>query len=131
MSKFLNGILVSGSVELDNISTDTSTSSGLFINSSNLVVKRSLGTMAFQDTGAYYTQTASDSRYLQTVILSVPSILSVDKAATPSGTTITLNLANQAANTVFSGPSSGGNATPSFRSLVAADVPFVATNYVP
>lgn len=39
------------------------------------------------------------------------------------GTSITLSLDSQAANLVLAGPSSGGSATPGFRSLVAADIP--------
>lgn len=34
-------------------------------------------------------------------------------------------LSNQSANTVFSGPTSGGTATPSFRALVVADIPIL------
>lgn len=37
----------------------------------------------------------------------------------------------QASNLVYSGPASGGSAAPTFRSLVAADVPFLASGYVP
>lgn len=35
---------------------------------------------------------------------------------------VTLSLANQAANTLFSGPAAGGAAAPSFRAMVAADL---------
>lgn len=61
-------------------------------------------------------------------------------SATPSGifdvanptTTPALSLDNQSANTVLSGPSSGGAATPSFRALVNADLPQSAwTTYTP
>jgi Head domain of trimeric autotransporter adhesin len=40
-----------------------------------------------------------------------------------SAGTLALALATQAANVVFVGPASGGPATPSFRALVAADIP--------
>jgi hypothetical protein len=36
-----------------------------------------------------------------------------------------------AANTVFAGPTSGGNAAPSFRTLVASDVPSLSSVYLP
>lgn len=36
--------------------------------------------------------------------------------------------ANQAANTLFAGPTTGNAAAPAFRALVAADVPFVLSN---
>jgi hypothetical protein len=46
---------------------------------------------------------------------------------TTNGTiTITLTLQNQTANQVFAGPTSGGAAPPTFRSLVSADMPFVS-----
>ena len=36
---------------------------------------------------------------------------------------VTLSLISQTANTVFAGPATGSNATPTFRALVAADIP--------
>jgi hypothetical protein len=55
-------------------------------------------------------------------------------SATPSGifdvadptTTPALSLDNQAANIVLAGPTTGGAATPAFRSLVAADIPTIS-----
>lgn len=63
------------------------------------------------------------------VALTVPNILSVSGSPITSSGTLAINLASQAINTVFAGPSSGSNGTPSFRSLVAADVPALA--YLP
>ena len=55
-----------------------------------------------------------------------------------TGVTGTLPVANggtgvttAAANTVFAGPTSGGNAAPSFRTLVASDVPSLSSVYLP
>jgi hypothetical protein len=56
-------------------------------------------------------------------------------SATPTGifdvatatTAPALSLDNQSANTTLAGPASGGAATPSFRALVAADVPFISS----
>lgn len=46
---------------------------------------------------------------------------------TSSGTLgLSITLQNQTANTVFAGPSSGASGVPSFRSLVAQDLPFVS-----
>lgn len=42
----------------------------------------------------------------------------------------TLTLATKTANTVFSGPTSGGAATPAFRALVAADIPNLDTSKI-
>lgn len=40
------------------------------------------------------------------------------------------HLGNQAANKVFAGPSSGNNAAPTFRSLVAADIPEISATKI-
>src|SRR5271165_1602472 len=42
---------------------------------------------------------------------------------------VTLTLGNQSANTVFAGPTSGGATTPTFRALVAADIPSLSGLY--
>lgn len=55
--------------------------------------------------------------------LTAPSIFSVSGSPITAAGTLALALIAQAANLVFSGPTSGGSATPTFRSLVAADIP--------
>lgn len=62
------------------------------------------------------------------VALSAPSILSVSGSPITTSGTIALALATQSANTIFAGPTSGGAATPAFRSLVAGDIPQLAHN---
>lgn len=57
------------------------------------------------------------------VSMTVPSILSVSGSPVTSVGTLALSLATQSANTVFAGATSGGAATPTFRGLVAADIP--------
>lgn len=62
------------------------------------------------------------------VALVVPAFLTgsgiTGSPITTNGTiTITLTLANQNANTFFAGPTSGGAAAPTFRTIVAADLP--------
>ncbi len=44
--------------------------------------------------------------------------------------TLTGAFANQNANTVFAGPSSGAAGAPTFRALVAVDLPSLAGNYI-
>lgn len=63
------------------------------------------------------------------VALSAPNIFSVSGSPVTSSGTLSLSLANQTAAYVFAGPTSGGAATPSFRALVATDIP--ALDYVP
>lgn len=55
--------------------------------------------------------------------LTVPSFLSVSGSPITSSGTLAVSLANQPANTVHAGPTSGGAAAPTFRALVAADIP--------
>lgn len=57
------------------------------------------------------------------VTLSMPVIFSVGSSSGPNTQTLTVSLATETANTVWAGPTSGGAATPTFRSLVAADIP--------
>jgi hypothetical protein len=57
--------------------------------------------------------------------LSAPAFLSVSGSPVTTTGTLALSLATQSANLVFSGPGSGGAATPTFRSLVANDIPSV------
>lgn len=51
------------------------------------------------------------------------SILSVSGSPVTTNGTITLSLVPQSANTVWAGPTSGASANPTFRVLVAADIP--------
>lgn len=87
------------------------------------------------------SQTSQTGKYLQTdgsntswvsqsgtgtvtsVDMTVPSILSISGNPITTTGTLALSLATQTANKVFAGPTSGGVATPTFRSLVAADIP--------
>jgi len=67
--------------------------------------------------------TTGGSGTVTSVGLSLPSIFSVSGSPVTTSGTLTGTLATQSANTVFSGPTTGGAATPTFRALVAADVP--------
>ena len=70
------------------------------------------------DTNAYASGTVTS------VGVSVPtSILSVANTPVTTSGTIGLSLATQTANYVWSGPTTGAAATPTFRALVAADIP--------
>lgn len=57
------------------------------------------------------------------VDMTVPSFLSIAGVPITTSGTIALTLATQSANTVFAGPTSGGAAMPTYRSLVGADLP--------
>lgn len=61
--------------------------------------------------------------YVTSVGLSAPSIFAVSGSPVTSAGTLTFSLQNETANTVFAGPSSGVPGTPTFRGLVANDIP--------
>lgn len=66
------------------------------------------------------------------VALTVPSVLlSVSGSPITTSGTFAVTLATQTANTVLAGATSGGAATPTFRTLVAADIPSLSSLYVP
>lgn len=60
---------------------------------------------------------------VSSVALSLPSIFTVSGSPVTSSGTLTGTLATQTANTIFAGPTSGGVATPTFRTLAQADIP--------
>ena len=57
------------------------------------------------------------------VALTLPAIFSVTGSPITTAGTLAATLASQSANLVFAGPSTGAAAAPTFRSLVAADLP--------
>lgn len=57
------------------------------------------------------------------VAVTVPSIFTATGSPITEAGTIAISLATQAANLVFAGPGTGADAAPTFRALVAADVP--------
>ncbi len=75
----------------------------------------------FRSGGAWHTPGGSGT--VTSVGLSLPSIFTVSGSPVTTSGTLTGTLATQAANTVFAGPTTGVDAAPTFRALVAADVP--------
>jgi hypothetical protein len=63
------------------------------------------------------------------VALTAPSFISVSGSPITGAGTIALSLASQTANQVFAAPN-GSNGTPTFRSLVAADIPSLTSTYL-
>ncbi len=77
-------------------------------------------------TGTYPNQTINSSNPGGTVTsaaLSMPGIFSVTGSPITSSGTFSVSLANQSANTIFAGPSSGAAGAPLFRPMVIADIP--------
>lgn len=58
------------------------------------------------------------------------SVFNVSGAPVTTSGTIALSMDSQAANIVLAGPSSGGAATPAFRSLVSDDIPSLAASKI-
>lgn len=70
--------------------------------------------------------TASGGGTVTSVGLSMPTdIFDVASSPVTSSGTLTVTLDDQAANKVWAGPTTGADAAPAFRSLVAADLPTV------
>lgn len=65
------------------------------------------------------------------VALSLPSFITVSGSPVTTSGTLTGTLATQVANTVFAGPTTGADAAPTFRALVAADIPDISATYQP
>ncbi len=65
------------------------------------------------------------------VALALPAIFTVTNSPVTTSGTLTGTLATQAANLVWAGPTTGAAAAPTFRSLVAADIPSLSSVYQP
>jgi hypothetical protein len=77
--------------------------------------------------GTWAVPAGSGTGTVTSVDMTVPSFLSVSGNPITTSGTLAVTLATETANTVFAGPTSGGAATPTFRALVAADLPAGAT----
>lgn len=83
-----------------------------------------------QQDGGTLTATFTDLQGVTSVGLAMPTIFTVSGSPVTSTGTLTATLATQSPNTVFAGPATGGAAIPTFRALVAADIPNLAGNYI-
>ena len=108
----------SGSVALGSSATATTPSSG---DDSTKVAT----TAYVQDELASF-----GSGTVTSVALSLPNIFSVSGSPVTTSGTLTGSLASQLANRVFAAPD-GSNGTPSFRALVADDLPDLSSVYLP
>lgn len=73
--------------------------------------------------GGTLSAVGGGSGSVTSVGLSAPAIFSVTNSPVTTTGTLTFSLANQNANLIWAGPSTGSPAAPTFRSLVAADLP--------
>jgi|GEM_PF-2352411 len=72
--------------------------------------------------GTYWVPSADNNTGLTSVGLTLPSLFSVTGSPLTANGTIAATLASQTANTFFAAPN-GSNGTPTFRTLVAGDIP--------
>lgn len=87
------------------------------------------------DSGATITNNGTATGFgdgsVTSVALTMPSIFSVSGSPITTSGTLAASLATQSANLVFAGPATGSAAAPTFRSLVAADIPDLSGTYQP
>lgn len=83
----------------------------------------SAGTTAFLREDATWFDLPSPVGTVTSVALTMPSIFSVAGSPVTTSGTLAVTLATEAANKVFAGPTTGADATPTFRSIVAGDLP--------
>lgn len=88
---------------------------------------RSFLTLADAASARSYIGAGTGNGSVTSAAMTLPNIFALTGTPITSSGTFAVTLANQSANTVFAGPTSGGAATPAFRALVAADIPSLDT----
>ena len=78
---------------------------------------------SYTDERSYQPSAVTNGGSVSSVGLSAPAQFTVANSPVTGSGTIALTWANQSANYVFAGPTSGSAAAPSFRQLVGADIP--------
>lgn len=73
--------------------------------------------------------TASGTGTVTSVGLSLPAFITVTGSPVTTSGTLTGTLATQSANRIFAGPTTGAAAAPTFRALVANDIPDISATY--
>lgn len=80
-------------------------------------------TGSYLDKTGAFTVPPSGTGTVTSVGVSMPTEFSVSGSPVTSAGTVAVTKANQTANTVWAGPASGAAAAPTFRALVASDIP--------
>ena len=101
----------------------------LSTSSTSYIQITSTGSINLLNASNFRTAIGAGAGTVTSVDLSMPSIFSVSNNPVTTSGTLTVSLANQTANTVFAGPTTGSATTPAFRALVSADIP--SLNYAP
>lgn len=85
-------------------------------------------TSLFLNQAGGYTTPAGGAGTVTSVGLSLPGIFAVSGSPVTTSGVLTGTLATQSANMVWAGPTTGSAAAPTFRTLVAADLPLATTS---
>lgn len=105
---FTNGVGISSATPTDTTDTLYQVGSVLYWNGAIVTTATGVGTVT-------------------SVALAAPAIFAVSGSPVTSSGTLTLALADQAANVAWAGPASGAATSPTFRYLVDADIPDTIT----
>ena len=128
-----------GLIDLGTITTDISGKLNISDTSSMLspYLRSNVAAATYQPIGSYLTTgTLTDSlnaNGVTGITLNTPNVIfstPVTFSKTGRAWSGTLSLNNQSANRVFAGPTTGSAAAPTFRALVAADIPDLSSSYV-
>ena len=124
----------SASAAFNNLSPLTTTGDIIYASGASTAARLAIGTagQVLTVSGGIPAWGSAASGTVTSVALadaSTTPIYSVSGSPVTSSGTLTLTLATQSANTVFAGATSGGAAQPTFRSLVAADIPSLSATY--
>lgn len=87
-----------------------------------------VATTAWVKSQGYGTSSASGT--VTSVALSLPNVFTVSGSPVTTSGTLSASLATQNANKLFAGPATGSDAAPTFRALVAADIPDLSGTYL-
>lgn len=138
---------LAGSKITGNIAGNAGSITGTITESQVVGLVSDLSSLSSQITGLIPSQTGQSGKVLGTngsalswvaqtggggggtvtsVALAAPAIFSVSGSPVTASGTLTFALATQAANLVWAGPTTGAAAAPTFRALVAADLPNTA-----
>ena len=116
------GLNKAKSFVFEDFTTDPTSAAGrVYFNSST-------GKLKYYNGTAWVSLGSSDATGTVTSVgLSLPSIFTVSGSPVTTSGTLSATLASQTANTIFAAPN-GSAGAPTFRSLVAADIPSITAS---
>ena len=79
---------------------------------------------------SYVDSAVSNLGGVSSVALSLPNVFTVSGSPVTSSGTLSATLATQPANRIFAGPGTGADSAPTFRALVASDIPSITASLI-